>query len=300
MKWKRLTIEANTPSDMDSINASFSKDVSNEKFTPTVDFMKAVYDKMNKELFFNYLPSASEIRFMVRRLENKSDIGSAPFSKSTKKHEVTPTAIVLNSSCKLTIHGWIEVMLHEMIHVSDYLLNPDSYYDSDYDPHGDWFMKQGKRFKKYGLNVTKYCEVDIDHNDEIGEDECMDNKRNMFLVFRKSKDNLCFRIDAENKDNAMEFLSRQGVKKAFMLSTRNPFSEEVDVWRPGKSISPIDFNDTTITLYGPFRREELLDVSNPVSESEEDELDKYMKVARKIKGVTKVERTGDEVVVWLT
>jgi hypothetical protein len=65
-------------------------------------------------------------------------------------------------------------------------------------------------------------------------------------------------------------------------------------------MNTMDFNDTTITLYGPFKREELLDVSNPISESEEDELDKYMKIARTIKGVTKVYRKGDEVIVWLS
>ena len=65
-------------------------------------------------------------------------------------------------------------------------------------------------------------------------------------------------------------------------------------------MSPINFNDTTITLYGPFKREELLDVSNPISEAEEDELDKYMKIARTIKGVTNVYRQGDEVIVWLS
>lgn len=50
MKWKLLE-EANTPSDGVSIDASFNKDVSDEKFTPTVEFMRSVYRKMNKELF---------------------------------------------------------------------------------------------------------------------------------------------------------------------------------------------------------------------------------------------------------
>ena len=56
-----MIIEAKTPSDMESINASFNKDVSDEKFTPTVEFMKVVYNKMNKEFFFSCLPSENEI-----------------------------------------------------------------------------------------------------------------------------------------------------------------------------------------------------------------------------------------------
>ena len=76
MKWKRLIIEAKTPSDMESINAYFNKDVSDEKFTPTVKFMKVVYNKMNKEFFFNYLPDESEIGFIVKPFGNKEEIGS--------------------------------------------------------------------------------------------------------------------------------------------------------------------------------------------------------------------------------
>lgn len=299
MKWK-LIEEANTPSDMKSIEASFNKDVSDEKFIPTVEFMKVVYNKMNKEFFFNYLPDESEIKFMVRNLESR-DVGSAPYSKNIEKHEIIPMAIVFNNSYKLTLHGWMEVMLHEMIHVSDYLLNPDRFYDETYEPHGDWFMKQGKRFKKHGFNVTQYCDLDVETNhDRSTEEHMADGKKNTFMAFNKNKENLCVRIDEKDKNVAMEFLSKQGVKRSFLLSTRNPFSEEVDVWNPDESMSPIDFNDTTITLYGPFKREELLDMSNPISESEEDELDKYMKIARKIKGVTKVYRKGDEVIVWLS
>ena len=36
----KLLEEANTPSDGESIDASFNKDVSDEKFTPTVEFKK--------------------------------------------------------------------------------------------------------------------------------------------------------------------------------------------------------------------------------------------------------------------
>lgn len=194
----------------------------------------------------------------------------------------------------------MEAMLHEMIHILDYLLNPDSYYEKDYESHGDWFMKQGQKFSKHGFNVTKYCELGIENNDNTEADDCMDNgKRNMFLVFSKSKEHMCVRIDADDKDRAMEFLSGQGVKKAALLSTPNPYSEEVDVWHPGESMSPIGFNSTTDVLYGPFKREGILDASNPVSESEDDELDEYMKIARTIKGVVSVERDGDEVIVTI-
>ena len=302
MKWKRLTIEANTPSDMESINASFNKDASDEKFTPTVEFMKVVYNKMNKEFFFNYLPNESEIRFIVKPFGNKEEIGSAPYSKSHKKHEITPKGVMLNSSYKLTLHGWMEAMLHEMIHISDYLLNPDRFYDNEYEPHGDWFMAQGKRFQKHGFNITKYCKLDLEMNDEIDEIEELDEP-NLFILFNMTdlpnKDKI-IRILPKDKESAIEVLRKNGAKDASLRTSRNPLSNEIDCWEPGNIMEYSPFNVPFIKFYGPFKREELLDVSNPISESDEDELDKYMKIARKIKGVTKVYRKGDEVIVWLS
>ena len=39
MKWL-LIKEAKTPSDIESINTSFRKDVSNEKYTPSIDILR--------------------------------------------------------------------------------------------------------------------------------------------------------------------------------------------------------------------------------------------------------------------
>ena len=137
------------------------------------------------------------------------------------------------------------------------------------------------------------------------DDDMKDGKQNFFLVFNKkasagkSKESVCFRINLDDKDEAVKLLVKLGIKKSFLFSTRNPFSEEVDVWSPGEDVSLLSFNETTITLYGPFTREELLDISNPTVESEEDELDRYAKIARRIKGVVSVERNEDEVIVGI-
>lgn len=51
MKWKLIIESEKTPSDQKAIDASFNKDVSDMKYVPTVDFVKKVYEKMNR-LFF--------------------------------------------------------------------------------------------------------------------------------------------------------------------------------------------------------------------------------------------------------
>ena len=56
MKWILIN-EAKTPSDIESINTSFRKDVSNERYTPTIDFMKTSYGILNDKLFHRFLPS---------------------------------------------------------------------------------------------------------------------------------------------------------------------------------------------------------------------------------------------------
>ena len=137
--------------------------------------------------------------------------------------------------------------------------------------------------------------------DEIDEIEKLDEP-NLFIVFNmtdspnKSK---IIRIFPKDKESAIEVLRKNGIKEAYLLSTRNPFSEEIDAWNPGELMSPIGFNDVTILLYGPFKRKELLAPMDVVSESD-DELDRYMRIARKIEGVVSVERIGNEVVVGIS
>ena len=63
MKWLKLVNEANkTPSNTEEIEKSFNGDISDERFIPTEEFVKNVYGKMNKELFFNYLPPTNEVK----------------------------------------------------------------------------------------------------------------------------------------------------------------------------------------------------------------------------------------------
>ena len=87
MKWK-LIEEAKTPSDMKSIEASFNKDVSDEKFTPTVEFVKNVYDKMNKELFGNGLVKSDEIDISIVPLYSENGI--------TQAHDLDDGSVEIN------------------------------------------------------------------------------------------------------------------------------------------------------------------------------------------------------------
>lgn len=169
--------------------------------------------------------------------------------------------------------------------------------------HPSTFLISHKRnsFNKWMKRIDMR-KLDLEMNDEIDKIEELDEP-NLFIVFNMTdfpnKDKI-IRILPKDKESAIEALQKNGAKEASLRTTRNPLSNEIDCWKPGNIMEYSPFNVPFIKFYGPFKREELLDMSNPISESEEDELDKYMKIARKIKGVTKVYRKGDEVIVWLS
>jgi hypothetical protein len=303
MKWKRLIIEAKTPSDMKSINASFNKDVSDEKFTPTVKFMKAVYNKMNKEFFFNYLPDEPEFKLVVRSMGNNRDVGIAYYKRSIGgKKNIVPVSMLLNSSYTLTLHGWMEVILHEMIHISDYMSHPEHYYDKDYNPHGDWFMGHSRKFQKIGFDVKQYCDLDFDINKEDEEMETLETP-NTFAVYEenfKGKQRYwILRINGYDREKLMKYLRENEIDKAFIITTKNPLSSEIPIWNCEKEPVTDEFNKAFVQYYGPFKRKELLAPMDVVSESD-DELDRYMRIAREIEGVVSVERIGNEVVVGIS
>lgn len=304
MKWIRLVTEASkTPSDMESINASFNKDVSDEKFTPTVEFMKSVYNKMNKEFFFNYLPDESKFKFVVKSMGNNRDIGIAYYKRSIgDKKNIVPVSMVLNSSYTITLHGWMEVILHEMIHISDYMSHPEHYYDKDYNPHGDWFMGHSRKFQKIGFDVKQYCDLDFGINKEDEEMEKLETP-NTFVAYEenfKGKQRYwVLRINGYDREKLMKYLREIEADEAFILTTDNPLSSEIPIWDCETVPVPDAFNKAFIQYYGPFKRKELLAPMDVVSESD-DELDRYMRIAREIEGVVSVERIGNEVVVGIS
>lgn len=86
----------------------------------------------------------------------------------------------------MTVHNWLEVVLHEIIHILDYQTNPSHFlYGNriDYDPHGPWFLNKGKEFLSEGFNVQKYCKA----NHEFDSDNTiLKNKINNLRIILAS------------------------------------------------------------------------------------------------------------------
>jgi hypothetical protein len=97
----------------------------------------------------------------------------------------------------------------------------------------------------------------------------------------------------------MKYLRENEIDKAFIITTKNPLSSEIPIWNCEKEPVTDEFNKAFVQYYGPFKRKELLAPMDVVSESD-DELDRYMRIAREIEGVVSVERIGNEVVVGIS
>lgn len=105
------------PIDRDTIINSFKEDISDEKYSPTREFVESAYDILNEKFFDGKLPD--------RLVLNVSNSPRASFMGLARCRIVgfdiiRAMSITLNSSRKMTLHNWLEVVLHEMIHILDY------------------------------------------------------------------------------------------------------------------------------------------------------------------------------------
>jgi len=157
MKWKRIVSEEYTPEDDAIVMKVIDGDLSEKKYTPTEKFLEVAYLKLNERFFENSLPK--NLTFTMEKSPKKHHIGKTNITIYGDEI-VDVDGIELNSSTMLTLHEWIESIIHEMIHVQECIEHPEHLFKENYDPHGDWFMKRAKDFTQYGFRITKTFEGD--------------------------------------------------------------------------------------------------------------------------------------------
>ena len=143
----------------DAYRPAPGSEAATKKINPTVDFMKKAYSIFNKELFGGKLPPNLELDVDV----NTSDtaFGRAGYKCDSLNEEIIPRHITLNNRYQMTFHDWLDVLLHECIHIFEYVTNPEPFLrrhsGGRYDAHGPWFLNVASRFDDLGFNVRKYC-----------------------------------------------------------------------------------------------------------------------------------------------
>lgn len=304
MKWVKLLGESNTiPSDKKSIDDSFNKDVSDEKFIPTEEFAKNVYDKVNREFFLNYLPNNAE--FKVKNTIRGGEFAAAFGNKYTVRGKsfISDFKLVLNSSITMSIHDWIGVVIHEMIHILDYNEHPDHYMNKDYNPHGVWFLEQGKRFEKHGFHVEEFYRGDYKMNIDNSSVTKMMN-RDMFIKIgqTKSGSSKIIKILKKNKDNALKCLKKHGLASVAIMKSINPNAVQIPAvsirhLSSEKPITPFIVDDEFNDSFGPFEETERINLTDVVSEGSDDkENDDELETIMSIKGVIMAKRISKNVI----
>lgn len=237
---------------------------------------------------------------------------------------VKASAVTLNGSRTLTLHEWLEVVLHEMIHVLDYETNPQHFIGRtrrSYDAHGYWFMEEGSKYEKQGFHVQRYCNAEIGVNDQ---DSKVKNRigKSVFLYMKGSAQRpLMMKMSRNNLDRNLEYIVDRigkgsqfgiGVNEIKIMTSENPNIALLRDLRMRDSTSRISwwwYDDKFEQKYGPFKQEDtvkVLSAKNRVNEEDgetpeevepqtaEEVIDQ---IEDTIKGVEDVKDIGNDKVV---
>ena len=286
MKWI-LIKESRTPSDIETINASFNHDVSDEKYTPTKKFLKNGYDMLNEKLFNNRLPSDFEFKIEHGLKDNAA--GHTYANDNKKEGEFVIDGVSLNGTLMMTIHSWLETILHEMIHVMDFKFHPEHFVDArktgvPYDEHKGWFMEQANKFKNKGFNVEKTLksswETSVDDDD-------IKVKNSSFTYLKISHHPLgldeILKIDSSDKSNVMSILKNKKYTHVVEIKTSNLNSVRLDNTKveANKPIMSYHADDEFNDRYGPFEKVEDIDLTKMTfNESGKSELRSTMRIIK--------------------
>ena len=286
MKWLLIS-EAYTPSDLDDIKNSFNGDVSDEKYTPTKKFLKNGYDMLNEKLFNNRLPS--DFEFKIEHSLEDNDAGHTYANDDKKEGEFVIDCVSLNGTIMMTIHSWLETILHEMIHVMDFKFHPEHFVDArktgvPYDEHKGWFMEQANKFKNKGFNVEKTLksswETSVDDDD-------IKAKNSLFTYLKISHHPLgwdeILKIDSSDKSNVMSILKNKKYTHVVEIKTSNLNSVRLDNTKveANKPIMSYHADDEFNDRYGPFEKVEDIDLTKMTfNESAKSELRSTMRIIK--------------------
>ena len=125
MKWKRIMSEEYAPNDIETILSIINGSSSySGKYTPTKEFLNRSYHEINRVMFNNLLPTKPKFEFVMETSPKKQYPGKTNITIH-RNGSIDVDSIELNSSIMMTLHEWIEVIIHEMIHVQECLYYPE-------------------------------------------------------------------------------------------------------------------------------------------------------------------------------
>ena len=265
MKW--LLIEKFIPSDEKFVLNAIHGVGDNIKYTPTVDFLRAAYIKLNNMFFNGELPN--DIDFKIEKNLDDNGVGHTQANDNLAENCIDIEYVSLNGTMIKTPHSWIETIIHEMIHVAEFTEHPEHFmHKSDYEKHGKWFMNKAKGFKKLGFDIG---EKDMDINIGTSEDdEDIKTRYENFMFIGLGRNpvfdtEILVKVAKTDKDKVLQALKQRGCRSVKILNTNNLNSTRLT----GQSIQDIlqrktlELDDTEFnSKYGPFDEVETIDLTS--------------------------------------
>ena len=154
----------------------------------TIDWIAKNYSKFNKLCFNGELPN---ITFKINR--SRTNWGLASFLFDYDNDTVIPECITISNYYDSPEEVKIQTLLHEMIHISDYIHCPFHFIRNRrrvsaryYDAHGKWFMMEAKRVS----NITGY-KVTNHVTDEEFNNSKLSNKSKRIEEYRNKNALIC-------------------------------------------------------------------------------------------------------------
>lgn len=263
MKW--LLLEEFTPSTDKFVSSAIESDSNETRYTPTLEFLKRAYLKLNNKFFNGKLPT-SGFEYKIDHDLNDTVAGRVEATKDETTGEIKINYIALNGTLMKFPHSWIETLIHEMIHMEDFACHPEHFKKERYTGHENWFDNRAKSFKKFGFDIT---ETDMDKDltttiDDKGIKEKYDSS--IFIGLGRNPRNnalLVWKVDRKNKEHALLKLKKQGCKLVKILNTNNLNSTRLeDMSFDDMEMSRgYELNPQKEKLYGPFDEIEIIDLS---------------------------------------
>lgn len=126
-------------------------------FSATVEWVEEWYNIFNETVFQMALPSSTTFGVSEDNARRKID-GIAKYDREDSEMRLTNFHIDISVPLKDEFFAK-STLLHEMIHIEDFFLHPEHFYDMDngewmgnkYETHGEWFQSERERINSMGM-----------------------------------------------------------------------------------------------------------------------------------------------------
>ena len=160
----------------------------------TTSWISSNYNKFNNLYFGGTLPS---IKFSTNH--SKRVWGFATFRYDWDNDTIIPDSITISNYYDSPENIKIQILLHEMIHIEDYMWHPEHFIKNGrkvtkrtYDAHGTWFLEEAKRIsEESGYVITnRVTREEVNSSSfSVRTKRNIENKTNAALVCAVTGDN---------------------------------------------------------------------------------------------------------------